>query len=1051
MDDIGPRPARIAYVDPQGVAGRILPDLEERFKSVNVNWSVHMHSSRISAAPQVVFQPVDRSTPQHQVLGFMELPLVQILLIDASKADYKPLLRPLAHDWRRQMLHSREPAGYIVVHYAPKGTSGRHSGWSKIIHDFPDHAVQLYLNTEQDSNSQWFSFLEQLRNEVTSAFEARVELYEAEISRLQEIREVVGWNFGALFTAKEGLASCMEQMGLFNEAYNLYCQLDKITEPQFFLEKDVDLETDPFSIDREWTLDAALTQKLSLFEYTRYLISRQLILLLCMAQSSNVASIAAITRAKAVRQGIICLPRLLNFLPADARIQYGWQLKWVRELNKLGAKEPNLLAELTLLERDAIQGLALTCGLPVPGIFNDVGLDSSEDSSASGLRPSEGNVTVSVDPQVATEKDLINVFISLTEKAIARFKQSGNQRSILRLTAQIIFVYYALERYQICFDMLEAQNAGPSPAYLESSFRLLEIHAKCASEIGRTDRVLRLSWEILSARTIEPALTNWCIENIAELADNVPGQISLEKWFSYSIVPYIRGIDGDYHIEVDLKPKRRALISLLDRGELTASVESDLGSSKRRIKFTCCDFNSLNCRFKANQFVQGRVRLLSISLFIKKQRLAETLKDIFVVMKPLTNCLYAKLQPMNKFTTKKRWLKLTVKAPAGRQISSATANITGQNLEILHDQMNDEELKEAFSEASATFPVLYNPENPIVSVRIALECQGGYTYEFSTELDFGLQVLVQMQDLFRRGNTVYSHFFVEPMKIGSPVALCGASLKEGECVGNTAIEEHIAFNKSPVSYVFRLNSERKILKNQLRLVHRPLIDEIRTNIWGALEPRIFADDIASQYSLLIEDFVRLLPLDAVTYATQGRPFVDLAAVNSTLGDQFQDIEQSHVSRIFDIVHDVLSAPIEGRQDYTAVTLELEVEVPEPEADIIFYVSLDIPEHAHYLVGQAISAALKIDILHRSQTNLDNNKFEYSLDNVDGWYFSGRTQGCFTGSFTENITLIPYRPGSLLLPEVSINMPKDIPTEVVPEYTAQRVFVVPEVNKLAVSF
>lgn len=1050
MENTRPRPARIAYVDPQGLAGKILPELEERFKNVNMNWSVHLQSSRISAAPQVIFQPVDRSVPSHQVIGFSELPFVQILLIDASKADYRTLLRPLAHDWRRQMLHSREPAGYVVVHYAPRGTSGRHSGWSKIINDFPEHAVQLYLNSEQDSNMMWLNFLEQLRTEIINAFEARIELYEGEIRRLQETKEVVGWNFGALFTAKDGLASCLEQMGLFNEAFNIYTELEKASESAIFADKRIGLEEAPLLTDRKGTLDAALTQQLSRFEYTRYLACRKIILLLCVAQTSNVTSIAAITRAKAVRQGIKSLQMLLHYLPANSRIRYDWQLKFSRALGELGAQEPTLLAELALLERDAIQGLAQTYGLNVPGIFNDIALDPPESTSLENekLSPVEN---VSVELPVENEEDLISVFLELTEQAIARFKQGGNHRSTVRLMVQMISVNYALERYQTCFDMIENRLPDAKSAGSALHCRILEIHAKCASMIDRGDRVLHLSWELLSSCSNAPALTGWCVENIAKYGKNISGEKPLDKWFEISISPYLRGDGGEYYLNVDLRPKRKTLMSLVDHGDITALVESDLGPSKRQVKFSCAEFSSTTCRFKAHQFVQGRIKLTSLNLFIKKQKLTMVINDVHVVMKPLSNCLHAKIRPMRKFTTKKRWLELKVYAPVEREISSATASIKGQNLEILDAQIVDKELKTPFTEASVTFPVLYNPEKPVVRIIVTLDCHGSGRYEFSNELDFGLQVLVQMQDLFRRQNTIFSHFFVEPMKTGSPVSLCGASLSECESVGQSASTEHIAFDKSPVSYVFRMKSDQKLSKNKLCLIHRPLVDEIRQIIWGAIEPRINADAIGKVYSAIIEDFVRLLPLDAVAYATQGRPSVDLAAVDTTLSEVFEGLDPSHESWVRNIVREILRAPVSEQKSFEDITLELEVDVPEPEADIIFYITLNTTKQEHYLVGQPVPSVLKIDLIYRNGPSLDAGKFEYFINNTDGWYFAGRTQGYFTQSFSESFTLIPHRPGLLLLPEVSIKIPENIPTEIVTEYSAQRVFVVPEVNKLAVSF
>ena len=196
-----------------------------------------------------------------------------------------------------------------------------------------------YSETSQENDGAWADLVQKFKSQILSSFDMRVSQYEEDIRERDAQRSLPGWNFCTFFMLKEGLARGFENVGLVEDALVGYDELsiglDTIIREQnaadlgpaqtsSFLPytedlkplvdrakaaalgdlEDVDAEVPidlqspapssnmdideiPLNATRKRYRDLILANNISIFDFRCYLFSRQLSLLLRLANASS--------------------------------------------------------------------------------------------------------------------------------------------------------------------------------------------------------------------------------------------------------------------------------------------------------------------------------------------------------------------------------------------------------------------------------------------------------------------------------------------------------------------------------------------------------------------------------------------------------------------------------------------------------------------------------------------------------------------------------------------------------------------------------------------
>ncbi len=194
-----------------------------------------------------------------------------------------------------------------------------------------------YHETEQDTENAWADLIAKFKELILSSFDRRVTQYEEDIKERDAQRSLPGWNFCTFFILKEGLARGFESVGLVEDALVVYDELsvglDNIIQEQalagsaethggallsyteelkelaqktmaeiaggqleFDEEEAVDLQSGekkrpekfdgiPISSTKKSYRDLILANNVSLFDFRCYIFSRQIALLLRLANA----------------------------------------------------------------------------------------------------------------------------------------------------------------------------------------------------------------------------------------------------------------------------------------------------------------------------------------------------------------------------------------------------------------------------------------------------------------------------------------------------------------------------------------------------------------------------------------------------------------------------------------------------------------------------------------------------------------------------------------------------------------------------------------------
>lgn len=212
-------------------------------------------------------------------------------------------------------------------------------GINDVPYDFLPSVVPAppsgYTETEQDAEIAWTDLITKMKSQILASFDMRVTQYEEDIKEKDGQRSLPGWNFCTFFILKEGLARGFENVGLVDDALVGYDELsvglDAVIQKQAELgspeshggavlnhtedlkavteralassarlneasEETVDMESNddtrgkfddvPISSANKAYRDMILENKVSVFDFRCYIFSRQISLLLRLANAN---------------------------------------------------------------------------------------------------------------------------------------------------------------------------------------------------------------------------------------------------------------------------------------------------------------------------------------------------------------------------------------------------------------------------------------------------------------------------------------------------------------------------------------------------------------------------------------------------------------------------------------------------------------------------------------------------------------------------------------------------------------------------------------------
>lgn len=262
------------------------------------------------------------TTRRHQIPGLRQTPFVKVLLLRCDdKEQYKEVVRKDVKDWVKALGFSTTGKGatskqerhdayeYLILHVVVPGTpaaaqpkSSKHisaeatestdsvnskSKWTgkststifdKLRADFSsssktpfERVAQIRLLdsgkptavlTPLELEQQWLDLVEKLKAAILHSFGVRVAQYEDDIRERESQRNLPGWNFCTFFILKEGLARGFENVGLLEDALQIYEELDlgldAVINDQAKADADATNALLPYAIDLKDTIRTVL-------------------------------------------------------------------------------------------------------------------------------------------------------------------------------------------------------------------------------------------------------------------------------------------------------------------------------------------------------------------------------------------------------------------------------------------------------------------------------------------------------------------------------------------------------------------------------------------------------------------------------------------------------------------------------------------------------------------------------------------------------------------------------------------------------------------------
>jgi len=1065
---------------------------------------------------------------QHQIPGLSNVPLVQIFVVETASLDiFRESLRPIGRNWFANNVQVRDDPGFVVVHAVSPQDSPKlaRAIWQRLNAEFGE-ANCVQVNVATPGGAGWTALQHVVAEQLLAAFGRRVRQLQTEIRKLRTTQDMPGWNFGVFFAVHESLASAYVSLGLVDDAFRVYEYLETVVgeqpteiwaqRPQLASHAGSGIGHELSPLDatthRQALVDLVLAQRASYFDVFQGLLARKVDLLMRMAAQQDSDSLANSFVGQSIALVVERLPVLQKQL--ESSVGPARALAWLRRaVNKFFARVTNAhspriaggKADLVLIERDYLQGLCALRGWVIPGVFNDVPLDLKDEIKQSDTAEESNTAEelgVEDEDCPASFEEFEAEFFRLSRTAIQYFASASMHRAVLRLTAQLLLIKFHQNRFEECWEIYTGHPqllAGHS----QPTTTVFEAVLACARALGKHQACIDLSWRVLDLPSAPMPLIKTAVAEIEHADPPTSGERPLANWFTPKLAPYLRGDANGYFLELELQPTRPAHQFLaFDRTVLHAVHTDPVLHTRHEIVFEAAKPGKLYTSW----FAEGNLAITGLELWHRKMRFVHPFTDTVVAMRPLTTSFTAEAALARQHSMHKRNIELALSSPVPVRRARVNFQPVDPQLQLLLDQVRGVEKLADFEAATITVPVLVDAEFPLLRVKISIDYDcgtGARKYEFYEQLDFGLAVSVDFQESFRQPPKILTQFLVKPFG-PEPIAFSHAELGSSQNYQVSALDsghydhEMVAYSNAPVSYVFSItrwpdgaDSEARADSGadsgavtkisdsphmQFSLRYRRLLWECRHILYERCLASL--DDGLNGYKLMLRAVLdRLEPhIDLAEYVLGRKVTFDPTVLRTVVDTVFEHMDPTDAARVSDKLLAASEEPaLPADWDFKSLDSTMLLNVPDPDAEVVHYLSLQIdggtPRGGQYRVGETIAATLRIDsITFQAPEMLQMREFEYELDRLsEGWSYSGRVKGCFTGhtAVRESLSLVPNRSGELFLPNVivkplratdasegspsSFSSDLDEQQVVVSEHANNRLLIVPDTNMLAITF
>lgn len=1086
LADFDQKPVQIVYSDPFAVFDEIDHDLTSRFPLNNLHWTTASRQLRhIPVLPvQLVKESGEESIQQHQMLGLTDSPYLKVMFVKCDSDSYKSSVRKMIRDWVKGVMNLRDPTEWLIIYYTPGGDkpSGKtfqRGIYDKLRADFNSGQKRdrcVIISKDGNDLEIWSDVLAKIKDGILSGFSERVKVYEQEIDKFNEKRDVAGWNFGTFFVLKESLALSFENMGLFSDALQIYDDLESdiaTSDKGYFSLVGFD-DSNPRSYmhlnqshDIKEHRHKIAASNISLFDFHNYLMHRQSILLLREANASSSESISALKVSELyarLRSFILDMANKLesNDCSLNAVVEWSFDMisEYLEATNFLHGPEVSQgRGDMILLCRKDLETLAGSKNWTISPLI-DISLTKKTSSPAILHDPSNPVIKRALESKEA----FYEAYTTLTKAAIDQFKIAGRDRVLIQLDLDLACVDYQTGNYKSVISKISSLPAtlnNEGWAFMSSSVMKMYIDSLQHVDTNHLD-LLSNKLELVQLQrylsdTDKSNLSDEITALMKELSTSTDKLTkSAVNFLSYKISPYVLQQDNGYYsltvavhnkIGVAIDIERAHAVFVNDNGTKLEFVSDEFVAEKI----------STDIAFKTKSFIEGSFTLASMTFHSGCLTLEADTTDVSTG--PI---IYMSEQPFGVWSTcelgncnavNQRDIKTTIHLPSDTSIESINATITASSIRILQPRtvrgpasqnslqteakdgdfsVNTVQIKfskseELFESILVEIPLEIEFEVSEIFLTLDVGFQSNdtaYTYHSEQNLDVRLAVDVNMESFFK-SDRIISKFSAASNNESEPLRISQVQLIQNDQYNTEAIlaqPDMIATSDNPLSYIFlvkQIGSLEKADPLALKLFYRFVSDECRAVLFELLTASMKENDL-ERHSIVVKKLLRRLTFDNSLYL-KTRTMVAYDECLESINDDsaLNLIPPQEKAKLLDMLKSNLNVKAKAIP-FPDMDLCLTLNVSVPNADIVHIISIQVPQQQYYELGEPIKGCLNIESMGASHSMAD---YSYSLSvPPDTWAIAGKKQATFTASNKKvsiPLALVPLRKGRLLYPKISI--------------------------------
>ncbi|AOW02088.1 YALI0B22726p [Yarrowia lipolytica CLIB122] len=1128
---VAEKKTRITYFDPFGVfTGNLEEGLRKRLPLQNLHWSALSGDKPLRSIPRLDVELVEdvaqhgeaeASKPRlHQMQGLSNEPYFAIMFVRCDDTEtYKSSVRKVIRDWfNRSVSHRREPIEWMIVNWKSNKSRPKSSVFDKIKSDFnTDNKKDRCIQVREDASAEdlidfWGDLISRLKEGVLDTFSMRVDSYEKEIAKLEAQKNVVGWNYGAFFVAKEGLGVSFENVALYDDALQVYDELEASYQEMSanknvtFVSKIGFEKVDVGILEPQHETDIKLeilANEVSLFDFRCYLFGRQVTQLLLQSRSATTPSISALFMSQVLSR-VLSFQREIRTLlysnKKDPLMVADWAYHVSNEFLEVsdtieteGREISEARGELLFACREMLLALAENRGWYLVTAMREVSLN---DEPKSEYKPTE-----LVAALLSNEEEFLESYRELTVQIAEEYRHAGRERSIKAFTCDLALLDFQQGRYEQAVTQLKTlPSLFSTQGWDAMAVSVFKYYTKCLQALGRKEELLNAVLLLVSQREL---ITSRELDEYFKIALSLRSeQLEFDLTGTF-VVDLASGVTHSKEENDDSVLLEVAINSPLPKAVkvsqvcVTYSYDQDGAADNKVIKFeslaTTIAPGVNKLQLETNQFTEYPLYPRELVISIDKLSLTiDIVSSAPLYMSSGPGNMNARISVPRELHLNRKCVALTVSnsstvneglitvscvdLQSKLYVRDATLTIDGKPV----DDMDDGEILSADEivfenlEKGQVLEVLIPYENhgpAIMEFGISIKyrtSEGEYLYDTTDSVDVRLPISVSVQDVFRT-SFLYSRFSVTSTD-ASPIRTLGVTLSESDgedlyAISTPSMSSDVVFTNQAASFTFRIEPRdwsrfiaagaKKPLT--LRIEFRRVADELVEFIWAKITAKLAAAGL-EDCIVSLRVIKSLIEADVTSYALR-LPTMSEPIVLPEWTEALQAVSKDNHEKVKEVVNEALAESTSCSDECLLPSQFLCISVPVPQVQIVLSSKLteDKPTTKPQRVGEAIDYTLNINSkLWDSNLAPDTRFFYEILPLPDTWTVYGRRKGHFVpaDNVVENLQLVPLKTGRIALPEVVIR-PADSETPISMEVDnrigVKYVVVAPELGRLTFSF